>query len=516
MDGKPLEHFWSKCVGSGRANLGLRTRWLQHLGLAVRECGFKYVRFHGLFHDDMFVYRRKGSLDLYNWQYVDDLFDRLLDIGIRPFVELGFCPKDLATRKGTVFWWKGHGSPPRSYSRWAGLVKRFAEHCVRRYGVSEVRNWFFEVWNEPNLQPFFHGTRSQYFELYKTTSLALKGVDKDLRVGGPTTSNFVPDSRFEGETENVSEQLTLQLENLDELAWKPVWVEEFLKYCKKNNLPVDFVSTHPYPTDYALDTSGNYQGRSRSADSTVQDLRLLKEIVRASPYPDAEIHLTEWNSSPSARDHTHDYPQAATFVVKSNLESIGLADSLSYWTFSDVFEEDGPGESVFHGGFGLLNYQGLAKPSFHAYRFLNLLGDVLLYQQNGVVATRMTRDDRLALLIYHYPPEISQAVSMSIGSRERAEAELRTGKPAELQLTLAQLRPGSPFVVETLDEGHGFALREWQRIGSPEPPSREQVTYLNDSAMATDKHVLLADERGTLTLNKNLKPWTVLSVWQLR
>ncbi|HEU5397103.1 MAG TPA: beta-xylosidase, partial [Verrucomicrobiae bacterium] len=202
--GKPLRHFWSFCVGAGRANEGLRADWQEQLRLAVRECGFKYIRFHGLYHDDMFVYREENGRAIYNFQYVDILFDQLLEIGIKPFVEFGFCPRDLASEVGTVFWWKGNGAPPKDFAKWGELVRRTVTHWIARYGIEEVRTWYFEVWNEPNLNPFFRGTKSQYFELYKTTARVLKELDPQLRVGGPATSNFVPDGRFDGETEDTS------------------------------------------------------------------------------------------------------------------------------------------------------------------------------------------------------------------------------------------------------------------------------------------------------------------------
>ena len=202
--GKKLPHSWSVCVRAGRANEGLRANWLEHLDLAVRTCGFQYVHFHGLFHDDMFVYRERNGVVVYNWQYIDELFDRLLGMGIRPFVELGFCPGDLASSPNVCFWWKGHSSPPKDLGKWADLVEQFLRHCIGRYGEAEVRRWYFEVWNEPNLQYFFDGTRTQYFELYAVTARTIKKVDPLLRVGGPATCNFVADERFAGEKEDHS------------------------------------------------------------------------------------------------------------------------------------------------------------------------------------------------------------------------------------------------------------------------------------------------------------------------
>src|ERR1700749_3005137 len=190
---KPLVHFWRKVVGAGRANEGLRSTWQEELETAGKFDGFQYVRFHGIFQDDMFVYREdEHGNPIYNFQYIDDLYDRMLAKGIRPFVELSFSPGPLAPVHNTTFWWHADGSPPSDYNKWADLVHAFVEHCVQRYGLDEVRQWYFEVWNEPNLyQSFFRGgSQEKYFELYKVTAQTIKKVDPRLRVGGPATSNF--------------------------------------------------------------------------------------------------------------------------------------------------------------------------------------------------------------------------------------------------------------------------------------------------------------------------------------
>lgn len=514
--GRPLNHFWNVCVGAGRANEGLRAGWREHLDLAVRTCGFRFLRFHGLFHDDMFVYRQDADgRPSYNWQYIDDLFDGMLDVGIRPFVELGFCPTSLATVKATVMWWKGNGSPPNDNAKWAGLVDAFTRHCIARYGLDEVRTWYFEVWNEPNLAPFFRGTRSQYFELYKVTAETIKAIDPGLRIGGPATSNFVPDARFDGETEDDAKQTTFAVEDLDSLEWKGVWIEAFLAFCAENRLPLDFLSTHPYPTDFALDGHGVTRGRTRGIDSTRQDLAWLRRVIDASPYPGAEIHLTEWSSSPSSRDHSHDDLPAAAFVVKTNLESTGLVDSLSYWVFSDVFEEGGGGQSVFHGGFGMINYQGIPKPVFHAYRFLAALGDEELARTDGAIVTRHAATGGVAALAWHYPPEQKTAVPMSTGSRDVAEQVRHTGSPRPFRLRLSGLRPHAPFLVEVLDATHGFALAAWQAMGAPEPPDREQTRLLREAGHATHRTFLTADADGRLLLERTLAPWSLIQVREI-
>lgn len=516
QEGTKFNHFWSLCVGAGRANEGLRAGWLEQLAMVRKACGFQYLRFHGLFHDDMFVYREIDGRAVFNFQYVDELFDRMLAIGVKPFVEFGFCPADLATEVGTVFWWKGNGSPPKDYAKWAGLIDKTVRHWVERYDMEEVRSWYFEVWNEPNLHPFFKGTKSQYFELYRVTARAVKAIDEKLRVGGPATSNFVPDARFAVETEDFTQHaLVVDSNNLDELDWRPVWVEEFLAFCQREKLPVDFVSCHPYPTDWALDSHGKTVKQTRGIDATRTDLTTIRDIVGSSSYPDAEIHLTEWSSSPSPRDCTHDYPQAATFVVKTNLESVGLVDSLSYWTFSDVFEEGGAGDTAFHGGFGLVNYQGIPKPTFHAYRFLHQLGDELLASTQGGVITRDRATGRLTALCYHYPAEIPQSAPASFDNPDVAERTLSTGSECALDLRLTGLAPLAEISVEVLDAQHGNVVAAWERLGQPHSPSRNEIVALREAANATEKVVGRADAQGAITFKRMLPPWAVVFVREL-
>jgi len=502
-------------VGAGRANEGLRADWQEQLQTAVRDCGFRYLRFHGLFHDDMFVYRERDGVVFHNFQYVDILFDRMLELGIRPFVEFGFCPGDLATERGTVFWWKANGSPPKDYGKWAELVRATVLHWIERYGSQEVRSWYFEVWNEPNLDPFFRGTKSQYFELYKVTARVVKEIDANLRVGGPATSNFVPDARFEGEKEDLScHRTVLEASDLDALDWRPVWLEEFLAFCQRERLPVDFVSCHPYPTDWALDAHGQSRKSTRGVQATPRDLALVRKIVDGSPFPNAEIHLTEWSSSASPRDFTHDFLQAATYIVKANLDSIGLVDSLSYWTFTDVFEEGGAGDTIFHGGFGMINLQGIVKPVFHAYRFLHALGDELLAREAAGVVTRSRETGRTTALAWHYPPEMPLSVPSSFDSRDKAYETLALGKPEALRIELAGLRPGAPLLVETLDRSHGNAMAAWEAMGKP-TLAREQTKLLRQAAEATRKEILAADASGRFALERRIEPWSVVLVKEL-
>lgn len=529
IDGRPtadmdLRHVWNACVGAGRANEALRADWQRHFREAVEVLGARYVRFHGLFHDDMFVYRASDgggfgppttlAEPVHTFAYVDKVFDAILDTGARPFVELGFMPRELATQTETLFWWKAHCSPPQDMDAWVALVTATVEHWIERYGINEVRTWPFEVWNEPNLVPhFWTGTRTEYFELYAATATALKAIDPDLMVGGPSSSVFVPDARYDGEYHDKSfESATAEAPDPQALPWRPVWIREFITYCAERSLPVDFLSTHLYPTDYAYDTQGVGRTISRDRDATRNDLVMMREIIAESPYPDAKLHITEWSTSPSSRDHMHDTVYAATYIVRAYLQSHQLADSISYWTFTDVFEEGGGGIGPFHGGFGFVNEQGIHKPTFHAMAMLNRLGDRLVLQTDHGVITRAS-DTAMAALFFNYPDSME---SRSVGSADNHADTHRLsneGPARRITHSVAGLTPGDVYTVEILDQDHGNVAEAWHRLGQPLNLTRQDVLDLTTIADDLEHRTLAVRADGVLTIDIVLPPWAVMSIF---
>ncbi|HNW51587.1 MAG TPA: hypothetical protein PKH79_10935 [Prolixibacteraceae bacterium] len=343
--------LFKECIGAGRANEGLRADWQQQLAVVKNECDFKYIRMHGLLTDDMGVYRedRNGNPE-YNYQYIDVLYDYILSIGMKPFVELGFMPSALASGTETIFWWKGNVTPPKDYDKWADLISNLTQHFTDRYGADEVKTWYFEVWNEPNLSPgFWSSTQAEYFKLYQYTVQAIKSVNKEYRVGGPATAGAA-------------------------------WVPEMIQFCEKNSLPIDFISTHSYGVKQGyLDeygTSGTILDKNKWSLSG--DVLNSRKQIQNSTKPGLELHYTEWSSSYTPADPIHDSYHDAAYILEK-LKQVGNApNSMSYWVFTDIFEEAGPRFTPFHGGFGLMNYQGIKKPAFFSYAFLNKLGETEL------------------------------------------------------------------------------------------------------------------------------------------
>ena len=336
----PLPHFWEHTVGSGHAPLALRADWQRQLKKAHDELGFKHVRFHGILSYPMDTLITQNKKPLYSFFNADQIFDFLLSVGVKPFVELSFMPLTLSSGQTTVFHYKANVTPPNDYKKWADFIKKLVEHWVERYGIKEVRTWYFEVWNEPNQPQFWTGKQADYFKLFRFTMEAIKKVDKTLKVGGPATS-------------------------------KNEWIREFVEFCDQNKLSPDFISTHQYPTD----------AFGQASDNTVEQLAAGRKSIMREKEQDVfrqakgtPVYYTEWNSSSNPRDELHDEPYAAAFITKTILEANGLVKALSFWTFSDIFEENYFPSEPFQGGFGLMNIHGIPKPTYRAFELLHDLG----------------------------------------------------------------------------------------------------------------------------------------------
>ncbi len=451
----PLPHVWEHTVGSCHAPLALRADWQAQLARCRRELGFRHVRFHGLLSDDVGTLVRHGGRLIDSFFNADRIVDFLLSIGMRPFVELSFMPAALASGTATVFSYRGNITPPADPREWAGLVGRLARHWVERYGIDEVRQWYFEVWNEPNLRFFWAGTQADYFELYRHTAIALKAVDADLRVGGPATA-------------------------------ANAWVEEFLAFCTREGLPADFVSTHHYPNDplwsVAQDTEAELAGARRGV------LREWTAEVRrqAGGRP---VLYTEWNASSNPRYPRQDEPYAAAFAVKSALEAAPLVDCYAFWTFSDLFEENYFPSLPFHGGFGLLNLHGVPKPTYRAFELLHRLGEEALPvegRHDTVDAWAVRRGQRLTLLLTNHALPRQPIATQSV------------------RLEIADAPPPRSITLERIDEDHANAKAAWLALGAPEYLDAAQVQRLEQSSGLKGVAYPARHEGGTLRLSIDL------------
>ncbi|HBF37365.1 MAG TPA: xylan 1,4-beta-xylosidase [Firmicutes bacterium] len=428
---------WNFCVGTGRLGLALQKEYLDHLSIVQNEIGFQYIRGHGLFHDDIGIYREdevNGEIrPFYNFTYIDRIFDAFLERGIRPFVELGFMPSRLASGKDTVFYWKGNITPPKDYDKWADLIKAVVSHFIARYGLEEVLKWPFEVWNEPNLDSFWkNADQSEYFKLYRFTAMAIKEINPDLKVGGPAIC---------GGTD--------------------YWIVDFLNFCHNEKVPVDFVTRHAYTSKAPEVTPHFYYQKLHNSTYMLDEFKQIRELIDQSPIPKLPLHITEYNSSWHPHNPVHDTAFNGAYMARILSGGGDYVDSFSYWTFSDVFEECDVPRAQFHGGFGMIALNGILKPTFHVFKFFKSMEGEILYRDEQMLVTRKDNGS-LALIVWNVVSEKGE------------------GFEKELEIKLPVIFASAFVQRNTISEECGNPWRTWIQMGRPRFPSRDKVEILKE------------------------------------
>ncbi len=428
----PFPHFWEQTFGSGRAVLTLREGYRNDLREVKKVTDFRYVRFHNILHDEDGVYDEdEQGNPIYNFSYVDQIYDGLLANGVRPFFEISFMPKKLALRQDVhPFWYKQIVSPPKDYKKWDDLIRALAQHLVDRYGIDEVSQWYFEVWNEPNID-FWSGDPKQatYFELYDHTARALKSVNPKLRVGGPATSSAH-------------------------------WVDDFLRHTASEKVPVDFVSSHGYADDTTEDLFGKHEEIPMD-ERVCRAIKKVHDQITESAYPKLPLMWTEWNVPSFDQLNARDTTYVGAALADDVRQCDGTVDMMSFWTFSDVFEEGGPGTQPFNGSFGLITLNGIKKPSYAGFALLHKLGDQRFPEDAPGILVTKREDGTLAIAVWNLVDPDKHGVTRSV------------------ELKFDHLSPNAQVRITRVDETHGNSLAAYKTMGSPRYPTQAQIRELN-------------------------------------
>jgi xylan 1,4-beta-xylosidase len=463
----PFPHFWEQMFGSGRAVLALRDNYRKDLKEVHDKIGARYVRFHAIFHDEVGVYDEDAQgKPVFNFSYVDQIYDGLLAQGVRPFVEISFMPRKLAEREAIhPFWYKQNVAPPKDYAKWDLLIHAFAQHLVERYGIDEVAQWYFEVWNEPNID-FWAGEPKQatYFELYDHTARALKAVNPRLRVGGPATA-------------------------------AAHWVPEFLNHVDKEHVPVDFVSTHGYADDTVEDMFGTHE-EIPMRDRVCRAVQKVHSEIHSSALPMLPLMWTEWNvpsygDDVKARNNWYVGPALARDISQCD----GSVDLMSWWTFDDVFEEGGVTKEPFDNGFGLIAAGRIKKPSFYDFAVLHELGEERLANPADNLLVTRRKDGTLVVAAWNL-------VDMD---------QLARGAPLTLRLAFKGVAPGARATIQRVDETHGNPMPAYRAMGSPRYPTQAQIEALNNASTLPAPE-LRKLEQGVLELTLPVNGLAVIEV----
>ncbi len=444
------------CVGTGRLGLALADEYLKELKFVQDMIGFSYIRGHGLFSDDVSIYHEyeeDGETKIeYNYTYIDRIFDSYIELGIRPYLELGFMPSKLASGTQTIFYWKGNTTPPKDYGLWTDMVIALLRHLLGRYG-DEVYSWPIEVWNEPNLEGFWlNADKDEYFRLFKETFLAIKKEDERFKVGGPAICGV----------------------NDEE------WIRAFLDFCKETGIRPDQITRHHYTVDFPERIGHCAYSKLEDSEMRFENLQSTRNIVDSyEEFKGLPIHLTEFSTSYTPKGVIHDTNINAAYLARQLSRLGDVNEAYSYWTFGDVFEEQGVPNSLFHGGFGMVAAGNIPKPTFwtfYFYKQLKLFGSSCVFRDDNAVIVK--KDDAYAGILWNIDEE----------DREVAFSLPVSGEDYTL-------------IMKTVDEECCNPLKFWHDLGEPAYPTKEETDLIRSASYPLTQSKIVNPENGSADIS---------------
>ncbi len=464
-NGVRLSHNFHTMCCVGTASDLLNGQIQNMLRRLQKEIGFKYIKFHGILCDDMMLYHENADKTLsLSFTLVDKVMDFLIEIGLKPLLQLSFMPKQLASIPNkTNFYIEYNVSPPNNVERWNDLIRELILHFIHRYSLEQVRTWLFCVWNEPDTSTSMFGFENinDFFSLYKNTYDTVKSIDPGFVFGTPS------------------------LLLISEIARN--WDMQFFRFCVENDCVPDFLNIHYYDdsidllnqTSISEERLANVLNTNENSFSLYLDTlynELTSYVGRELP-----VYLTEWNLTVSHRNLINDTCFKSCYIAKNLLENYDRIQSFGYWVLTDYIHEQQIPNTLFHGGLGLFTMNGIPKPPYYVFRYLSKLGDECIGKGKGWFITKSPGKIQIALYNYEHYSRLfasGELFDMSITNRYTPFTMLN---PMEYHLTLKNVPGNCARIGEYyINREHGSCFDQWVAIGAPNQLMPEDEKILKE------------------------------------
>lgn len=452
----PYKKVWSQMINIGPAKDLLRAKTQSHVLFLCRTLGFSQFRLWDLFSRELYLVINPKE-HRYNFSKLDNILDFLTSNGMHPFLELGFKPIQIIQTLDHYVTYEEQKIVFEEPGQFSAFLQAFLSHCIRRYGIAEVEQWVIELWYDERM------TVERYLDTFDLLSQTVKARAPHLRIGG---AGF-----------NVSF-------GTDPMA-------DFLRSWKKRMSYPDFISIYSYQyIPYSVDPGNKKRFKSgqvrwqRSTDTHYlkNQIRMVREIMASVRFTIPEVYVTEWNSTISSRDIFNDSCYKGAYVLKNLIDTYGQASLLGYWVGSDVFSDSYDSDALLNGGGGLLSKDGICKPAYYAFSFMNRSGRYVLYHGDHCLATH---DGSGTLdIACHNCKQLNfsyYATSQERFSSKMPRWEQVFDDTSSLRLVFhirTDTTDNYRITVYSVSRKSGSALDKWLSMGQPSDLTPEDISYM--------------------------------------
>lgn len=465
----------------GRAYACLRSEVQEQIRMTIHDYPFDYLRIRDIFSDDLYIYYEKeNSEPLYNWASLDTVFDFILSVGLKPFPEIGYMPAMLASKKQYANWqYHPNISQPKSLQKWKLLILDFLRHYIGRYGIRELRSWYFDFWTDPDLKiknPYWNESMEAFFEFYLVTWQAFHETDPDLQLGSPSFSSI----------------------------YGFPWYESFFSFCNEHFIRPAYISAHLYGCEgeFSKDLMEDTSYYSVTNQRLVADqIQTVQEIMNRYKFHDLEIIVSDWNLTFLPSDLIRDTCYMGPYICHTLNQTMHLVKGISFWALSDNYEDFFPDNRLFQGGAGLLDFHSLKKAAYNAFTLIGMLGSRILSQGKNYIFTM--EENTYQLLFYNLPQFDYMYSILDHSIIDETHRYNIYGNVENLLLSISLQLPKGTYYIKRYEVSreYGSAYDIWGRMGFPPVLTKDMEDYLRESSVPhisysyqDIEHTLLLDE----------------------
>ncbi|RKQ29780.1 MULTISPECIES: GH39 family glycosyl hydrolase [Clostridia] len=463
----------SKAISIGDGYLLLQSEAQHQVEKIQKQTGVKYARIWNILSREYCFSEKEG----YNFRRLDQVLDFLLDHHMKPYLEVGSKPslfmytpeRSINTEKSKM--------DSYDFKTFSEITRELCVHLVNRYGVEELETWYFEYWNDPSLN--ITEPDGEYYQRFDLLYQTMKNYSEEISVGG---AGFI-----------------LGYETLVCKKIFPIW--------KAREIHPDFLSVCSFQYIALVEDGGRLGRKSIDSEYMLNQIEIMKNVMEETGFQIPEFHIDEWNFTISNRNVLNDSCEQGAYILKNCIEMNGAVDMMAYWHALDLYSDYYDTDTVLNGDSGLISRDGICKPSFYAFQFMNRLLPKVLEKNDHAIVTTNGRN-RYVIACHNYKSLSSRYVFTDEDEIQLEDIEqyVEDIDPIKLNFTIQNVKDGKYLVkIYRVNRECGSVQDLWKNLDYSKGLMRDEVDYLKSSAIPGIEMKTIEVENGELCLTNNLE-----------
>ena len=463
----------SKAISIGDGYLLLQSEAQQQVERIQKQIGVKYARIWNILSKEYCFSEKDG----YNFRKLDQVLDFLLNHHLKPYLEVGSKPSlfmytpersiNIEKTKVDVY----------DFKTFSDIIRELCVHLANRYGVEELETWYFEYWNDPALN--ITEADGEYYQRFDLLYRTMKNYSEKISVGG---AGFI-------------------------LGYETLICKKIFSIWKTREIHPDFLSVCSFQYIALIEDGGRLGRKSIDSQYMLNQIEIMKEVMKETGFQIPELHIDEWNFTISNRNVLNDSCEQGAYILKNCIEMNGAVDMMAYWHALDLYSDYYDTDTVLNGDSGLVSRDGICKPSFYAFQFMNrLLPKVLEKNENSIITTNAR--NRYVIACHNYKSLSSRYVFTDEDEIQLEDIEqyVEDIDPVKLKFTIQNVQNGK-YLVKTyrVNRECGSVQDLWKNLDYSKGLMRDEVEYLKSSAIPSIEMKTIEVENGELCLTNNLE-----------